>query len=73
MCYFYFENLIKAYVILHSVYSKRCKLNYLILGENLCNTGLRFFSKDIKLLHILGYIYNIKKRTKIQLSIDDVA
>ncbi|SCN62983.1 conserved Plasmodium protein, unknown function [Plasmodium chabaudi adami] len=73
MCYFYFENLIKAYVILHSVYSKRSKLNYLILGENLCTTGLRFFSKDIKLLHILGYIYNIKKRTKIHLSIDDVA
>ncbi|CXJ18431.1 conserved Plasmodium protein, unknown function [Plasmodium berghei] len=73
MCYFYFENLIKAYVILHFVHSKRCKLNYLILGENLCTTGLKFFSKDIKLLHILGYIYNIKKRTKVLLSIDDVA
>ncbi|KEG04148.1 hypothetical protein YYE_01051 [Plasmodium vinckei vinckei] len=72
MCYFYFENLIKAYHT-SDILPFMCKLNYLILGENLCNTGLRFFSKDIKLLHILGYIYNIKKRTKIHLSIDDAA
>ncbi|CRH02547.1 conserved Plasmodium protein, unknown function [Plasmodium relictum] len=73
LCYFYFENLIKSYVTFNFCSYKRKNLNYLILGENLCNIALNFFYNDLKFLHFLRYIEKIKKNEKhVKLSLKNV-
>ncbi|CRG97687.1 conserved Plasmodium protein, unknown function [Plasmodium gallinaceum] len=73
LCCFYFDNLIKSYIIFYFCSYKRKYLNYLVLSENLCNIALSYFYIDLKFLHLSQYIQKIKINEKQkQLSLKNV-